>query len=84
MTDAVRLFLTADELIELTGYRIARYQVAWLRNRGWRFETNAAGAPRVARAYLERKMVGEALTADPGPPARHNFEALRAGLRRVK
>ena len=70
------LFLTTEELAELTGYRVARYQIAWLRNRGWRFETNHAGAPRVARAHFERKMVGEAVTAEPGPAARHNFGAL--------
>lgn len=71
------LFLTGDEVFDLTGYRLAKYQVAWLRRRGWRFETNAAGAPRIARAYFERKMVGEARAEDPGPPAKHNFAALR-------
>jgi hypothetical protein len=71
------LFLNSDELHALTGYRRGAEQLAWLRKRGWRFETNAAGAPRVARAYFERRMVGEAATAPPGPPARHNFGALR-------
>jgi hypothetical protein len=74
---ATALFLTDEELLSLTGYRIARYQVAWLTNRGWKFETNAAGAPRVARAYFERKMVGEASTAEPPLAARHDFGALR-------
>ena len=78
MTGLASLFLTTDELAELTGYRVAKYQREWLRNRGWRFETNAAGAPRVARAYLERRMVGQELSEAPGPPARHNFGALRA------
>jgi hypothetical protein len=71
------LFLTDEELVSLTGYRLAKYQVTWLRNRGWRFEQNAAGAPRVARAYLERKMVGESLSEAPAQPARHDFGALR-------
>jgi hypothetical protein len=31
----------------------------------------------VARAYFERKMVGEASTAEPPLAARHNFGALR-------
>lgn len=82
------LFLTAEELHELTGYQVAKYQVAWLRARGWRFEQNAAGAPIVARAYMERRMVGEVATAPPGPAARHNFEALskapKTRLRAVK
>jgi len=71
------LFLTAAELVELTGYRRQHEQRRWLIAHRWRFEQNAAGAPRVARAYLERRMVGEVVTATPGPPARHNFEALR-------
>ena len=75
---APSLFLTADELFELTGYRRRPLQCGWLRKHGWRFEPNASGAPRVARAYFERRMVGEAATAPPGPPARHNFGALRA------
>lgn len=70
------LFLDADELKRLTGYKKAKYQVAHLRRKGWRFEQNAAGAPLVARAYFERRMVGTAATADPEPPARHNFAAL--------
>lgn len=72
-----QLFLTRDELEELTGYRRPHEQVRWLTKRRWRFEQNAAGAPRVARAYLERRMVGEERSEAPGPPARHNFAALR-------
>jgi hypothetical protein len=74
----VSLFLTKDELTELTGYRRQHEQVRWLKSRHWKFEQNAAGAPRVARAYLERRMVGQELSEAPGPPARHNFGALRA------
>jgi hypothetical protein len=69
-------FLSADELFTLTGYRVARCQIAWLRSHSWRFELNAAGRPIVARAYMERRMVGEVATAPPGPAARHNFDAL--------
>jgi hypothetical protein len=72
------LFLEAEELHELTGYRRAHEQKRWLAARRWKFEENAAGQPRVARAYLERRMVGEATTAEPLPAARHNFGALRA------
>jgi hypothetical protein len=74
----VSLFLTAVELEELTGYRRQHEQKKWLVARRWTFETNAAGAPRVARAYLERRLVGQAQAAEPPPPARHNFGALRA------
>jgi hypothetical protein len=83
-TDRAALFLTREELRELTGYQISRYQIAWLKARRWRFETTAAGVPRVARAYFERKMVGEAKTADPLPSAatEPDWEALRAWRRR--
>lgn len=70
-------FLTPEEIHELTDYELPRFQIAWLRNKGWRFEVGASGRPRVARAYWERRMVGEATTADPAPVARHNFGALR-------
>ena len=73
-----RLFLDADELFELTGYRLAKYQAKELRRRGWRFECNAAGRPLVARAYFERRMVGQAAAPEPAPPPRHNFDALKA------
>jgi hypothetical protein len=71
------LFLTAAELEELTGYKRPHEQKKWLDDRRWRFETNAAGVPRVARAYLERRLVGEIHTAEPPPVERHNFGALR-------
>ena len=53
------MFLTPDELVELTGYKRPSAQARWLRDRRWRFELNAAGQPRVARAYLERRMVAK-------------------------
>lgn len=71
-----QLCLTADELFELTGYRRPHEQRQWLEAHRWRFETNAAGVPRVARAYFERRMVGETTTEAPAV-ARHNFGALR-------
>lgn len=74
----VDAFMSDAELVTLTGYKLASYQIGWLRHRGWRFETTAAGKPRVARAYFERRMVGEVSSPEPALPARHNFSALRA------
>ncbi len=50
------IFLTADELVELTGYKAAKFQVEWLRARGWRFELNRVGRPKVDREYYRSKM----------------------------
>lgn len=73
-----QLFLLPEELHELTGYIRQHEQVKWLVARRWKFETNAAGAPRVARAYFERRLVGEQRTEDPLPGPKHNFGAFRA------
>ena len=49
------MFLTRDELAELTGYRQKHRQVARLRVMGISFWINAAGQPVVARAVIEGK-----------------------------
>lgn len=51
------LFLTADELSTLTGFKTPRKQVDWLRAKGWRFEVNGNRRAIVARKYAE-KMLG--------------------------
>lgn len=51
------MFLTPAELEQLTDYRRPSAQIRWLRAHRWRFEINAAGHPRVARAYFERRLV---------------------------
>lgn len=71
------MFLTDAELFELTGRKRPSGQIAWLRLRHWRFEVNAAGHPRVARAYLERRMVARDGTAAV-ESASPDFGAIRA------
>jgi len=69
------LFLLPDELQTLTGFKLPARQVAWLRQKGWRFELNGNRRPIVARKYAE-KMLG--CDTDQGvAPARPNFNALR-------
>lgn len=41
------MFLTAEQLQDLTGYRLAAYQVKWLRKSGIRHYVRADGKPRV-------------------------------------
>lgn len=67
--------LTPDEVQEITGFKLNRLQVDWLRRKGWRFEVNAVGRPVVARKYAE-KMLGCAEEA--AAVLRPNFGALRA------
>lgn len=51
-------YLTADELSELIGCKPnQRSKMAtWLTARGWKFEINSSGLPRVARAHHDKKM----------------------------
>ena len=51
------MFLTDEELVQLTGYRQASKQVAHLKAQRIPFYTNRAGHPRVARAVLEGRKV---------------------------
>lgn len=43
------MFLTADELRELTGYKTAARQIDWLRRKGITFIVNALGRPVVPK-----------------------------------
>lgn len=51
------MFLTPDELAELTDRRQHRAQIRWLEARGWKFEIGRSGAPKVLRAESERQML---------------------------
>lgn len=47
------MFLTNEELADLTGYKQAARQVEQLKRQRIPFHLNAAGRPKVARAILE-------------------------------
>lgn len=68
------LFLSGNEIHELTGYMRPADQVKWLKARGWKFETSAVGRPVVLRAFAQAQM-GKA-TDDP-PPWTPNLAALQ-------
>lgn len=46
------MFLTVDELVELTGARRPSTQIRWLKSRQIRHYVNLAGHPVVCRAWL--------------------------------
>jgi hypothetical protein len=67
------VFLTADELEQLTGYRRPGAQIRWLRSRAIRHYVNGAGHPVVARAWLDSDH-------DLVPiPVRPNLRAIQGG-----
>lgn len=68
------MFLTDEELVTLTGYQLAGWQIRWLKQHGWRFEVSATGRPVIARSYAEQRMCGGA----PAPSSvTLNLEAIR-------
>jgi hypothetical protein len=75
------MFLTADELKELTGYTYHCRQIEWLRRHNWRFEVTAQQRPKVARSYFESRLgVGGSSPRGEvelvGLPVKPNFQAL--------
>lgn len=73
------LFLTAEEVAELTGIRTGRrgksreeLQVAWLRTSGIPFWVNARGRPIIARARITGR------PAEPPPRPKWQPAALSA------
>lgn len=71
------MFLSAEEIIALTGRKRVHLQREWLTLRGWRFEENAAGRPVILRSYAEQRLSGtqnrQGLPDNQSP----NFNALR-------
>lgn len=76
------LFLSAEELKDLTDLQQAHAQLRWLTNRGWKFEIGANGRPKVARQYYLQRMVQEATTPPDAPRKGPNLAALEALHRR--
>lgn len=50
------LFLSRNELVELTGFKASHCQARWLDRNRWRYVLNAHGEPRVARAHFDDRM----------------------------
>jgi hypothetical protein len=67
------MFLTAQELRDLTGYQRQFDQRRWLGQHHWAHETNASGRPIVLRSYAETKLGGHAVNQTFEP----NFAAIR-------
>lgn len=68
------LFLSRDELSQLTGYDSPKHQFRWLISRGWIIEINRKKEPVVLRSYAEKRLGG-----DPTPARQKqkiNLEAV--------
>lgn len=52
------LFLTQEELLELTGYKYAKHQREWLTSEGVPFKANRMGHPKVKRCLFSQDNAG--------------------------
>lgn len=50
------MFLTQDDLIELTDRQLPSKQIDWLKRNGWKYAVSAAGRPKVSREYFSFRM----------------------------
>lgn len=68
------MFLTKQELHDLTGYALSAWQRRWLDKHGYIYEVSATGAVKVLRSFVERKM-NSAAPVETG--VRLNFDAIK-------
>ncbi|MEO8107463.1 MAG: DUF4224 domain-containing protein [Betaproteobacteria bacterium] len=69
----IPVFLSEEELVELTGYRRYSRQAARLRNIGWTFIVNAADRPILSRAYVDQQL---GLTGAHGASDRGSYSRI--------
>lgn len=65
------MFLTHEEMIQLTGHHFHAYQRRWLDKRGWKYERAVNGRPVVLRSYAEGKL------SDGQPEAKQEGPRMR-------
>lgn len=68
------IFLTKDELCELTDFKIAKAQIRWLKNRSYPFEIGASGKPKVLRSFVFNRLQEISQAVQVNEP---NFDAIR-------
>lgn len=50
--------LAEDEISAITGFKLARSQINWLKQHGWHYELTGARRPIVGRVYARLKLAG--------------------------
>ncbi len=67
------MFLTPEQLVEMTGFKHRPQQIRWLRENGYPFEIGGDGRPRVLTATVLAKLGAPAQESRPKVriPKRH-------------
>ena len=75
-----RMFLTHDELVEMTEFKQATAQARALRLMGYTFDTAPSGAPKLLRSQVEMKHSADAYQGGIGSGSMPDRVALAAML----
>ena len=68
------LFLSSDELRDLTDLKIAKAQMKWLDKNNYPYEVSASGKPKVLRSFLFDRFQKN---KPHSPTTEPNFDAIR-------
>lgn len=68
------IFMTQEEIRELTDLKIPKAQMRWLANHSYPFEISAAGKPKVLRSIVIERL---SKTEQLGKLNEPNFDAIR-------
>lgn len=68
------IFLTQEELRELTDLKIPKAQMRWLANHAYPFEVSATGKPKVLRSIVINRLSCSNQASNISEP---NFDAIR-------
>lgn len=69
------LFLTSEELKELTDLKVPKAQIRWLNKHNYPYEVSASGKPKVLRSFLIEKLKTNYKTVTNSHEP--NFDAIR-------
>ena len=60
------MFMTPDNLVELTDRKRVSDQISWLCQRGYRFEVSATGRPKVLEEEIRARMTSSTAQKSKG------------------
>ena len=75
---AYGMFLSHQELKDLTDRKIAKAQMRWLKNHSYPFEIGASGKPKVLRSLVIDRLQNTSNCVQLNEP---NFDAIRQGIK---
>jgi hypothetical protein len=73
----IKMFLTREEIKQLTGYKIPSAQIRWLQQEEFKFKVAADGYPRVLKSEVEFQMGHESAILRKNKKNNPDIEGLK-------